>query len=475
MDDTWPPTYDDTYLPNPTDRHWFPDREMMKPEGRQGLILKKIRAQMAYAYQYAPLYRKKWKAAGLTPEDVQTIEDFHKVPLLTKQEIRQDQQEHPPFGSYLCVAPVEIHRIHGTSGTTGKPTAYGIGREDWRRIANAHARIMWGMGLRPEDTLFIGSFFSLYIGSWGALVGAERLGMTSFPFGAGAPGQTAMAVRWIKDLAPTTFYGTPSYALHLAEVARKEGIDPARDFRFRLMFFSGEPGAGIPATKRQIEETYGGALCIDSGSMGEMTPWMTNAECELRRGMHLWQDIVFTELVHPETHEVVPYGGEGVPVYTHLERTSQPMIRYYSGDLATWTDEPCECGRTYPRLPRGIYGRVDDMFIVRGENIYPSAIEEILRSCPGVGREYRIVISREQAMDKLVVQAEYAPQLAGEGPQGRGLLDRLQRELEGRFRTILGVRTAVQLVEPDTLPRTEFKARRVIDNRDLFTELRGGA
>jgi phenylacetate-CoA ligase len=472
MNDAWPPCYDETSLPDPKDRYWFRDRETLDPEERQRVVIEKIRAQMAYAYQHAPLYRRKWKAAGLEPDDIRMLEDFHKVPLLTKQEIRQDQQDHPPFGSYLCVSPGDVQRIHGTSGTTGKPTVYGIGREDWRRIANAHARIMWGMGLRPDDTLFIGSFFSLYIGSWGALVGAERLGMASFPFGAGVPGQTAMAIRWIRDLKPTAFYGTPSYALYLAEVARKEGIDPAREFRFRLMFFSGEPGAGIPATKRRIEETYGGAACIDSGSMGEMTPWMTNAECEFRRGMHLWQDIVFTELVHPESHEVVPYGSEGVPVYTHLERTSQPMIRYYSGDLATWTDEPCECGRTYPRLPLGIYGRVDDMFIVRGENVYPSAIEEILRATPGVGQEFRIIISREEAMDELVVQAEYSPEFAARAARDGGLLRQLQGELERRFKTTLGVRTAVQLVAPDTLPRTEFKARRVIDNRDLFKELR---
>ena len=473
VNDTWPPTYDDTYLPDPKNRHWFQDRETMNPEEREGRILKKIRAQMAYAYQHAPLYRIKWKAAGLEPDDIKTLEDFHRVPVLTKQEIRQDQQDHPPFGSYLCILPAEIHRIHGTSGTTGKPTAYGIGREDWRRIANAHARIMWGMGLRPSDSLFIGSFFSLYIGSWGALVGAERLGMASLPFGAGVPGQTAMAIRWIKDVQPTAFYGTPSYALYLAEVERKQGIEPARDFHFRLMFFSGEPGAGIPSTKRRIEETYGGATCIDSGSTGEMTPWITNGECAFRHGIHLWQDIVFTELVHPDTHQVVPYDSEGVPVYTHLERTSQPMIRFYSGDLATWTNTPCECGRTYPRLPKGIYGRVDDMFIVRGENIYPSAIEEILRSIPDVGQEYRLIISREEAMDELVVQAEYTPQLAAGAVRDQGILGHLQRELERRLKSTLGVRATVQLVQPDTLTRTEFKARRVIDNRDLFKELKG--
>ncbi|MFQ5846693.1 MAG: phenylacetate--CoA ligase family protein [Candidatus Methylomirabilales bacterium] len=466
----WPAVYDERYLPEPGERYWFRDRETMDPEARRGVILQRLRAQMVYAYAHAPLYRRKWKAAGLEPGDVTSLEDFCRVPILTKQEIRDDQHVHPPFGSYLCIPPQEVFRIHGTSGTTGKPTAYGIGWDDWRRIANAHARVMWGMGLRPGDSLFIGSFFSLYIGSWGALVGAERLRLTSFPLGAGVAGQTVMAVRCMRDFQPTAFYGTPSYALYLAEVARQEGIDPAKDFGFRIMFFSGEPGAGIPSTRHRIEETYGGVKCLDSGSMGEMTPWMSNGECEFRHGMHLWQDIVYCELLHPKTQEPVPFGGEGVPVYTHLERTSQPMIRYWSGDLATWTDEPCECGRTYPRLPKGIYGRVDDMVIIRGHNVYPSAIEEVLRTIPGFGEEFRMVVSRQEDMDRLVVQAEYTQETAARAGRDPKCLPKLKRYMEERLKALIGVRAAVQLTAPGELPRTEFKARRVVDNRALFQE-----
>lgn len=467
----WPPVYDDAYRPAPGARYWFPELETMPAEDRERLIIEKLRAQMAWAWERAPFYRRKWKAAGLEPGDIKSLADFRRVPIVTKQELREDQAAHLPFGSYLCVRPEEVARIHGTSGTTGKPTVFAIGRDDWKRIANAHARVMWGFGIRPGDTVFLGSFFSLYMGGWGALVGADRLGCTAFPFGAGVPGQTLMAIRWLRELRPTVFYGTPSYGLYVAEKARQEGLDPKRDFAFRILFFSGEPGAGIPATKRRLEETYG-AICLDTGSMAEMTPWMTNGECELRTGMHLWQDVVYAELCHPDTKEVVPYGKEGVPVYTHLERTSQPMIRLWSGDLATWTDEPCECGRTYPRLPRGIYGRVDDMVIVRGENIYPGAIEEVLRTIQGVSEEYRVVVSREELMDELVVQAEYTRELAAriaERPEG---LEALRKEIEARLRAVIGVWAKVKLLPPDSLERTEFKARRVVDNRDLFRSLR---
>jgi len=353
--------------------------------------------------------------------------------------------------------------VQGTSGTTGKPTAFGISRGDMQRIAEAHARIMWGFGVRQEDIVFIGSFFSLYWGSWGALLGAERLGAVAFPFGAGVAGQTDRAIEWMREVRPTVFYGTPSYSLYIAERAKERGIDPARDFNFRILFFSGEPGAGVPSTKKRIEETYG-AVCIDSGSTAEMTPWMANSECVHRQGMHLWQDIVYAELVDPATQKRVPYGQEGVTVYTHLERNSQPMIRFWAGDISRWVDDPCPCGRTYPRLPRGIYGRADDMFVVRGENVYPSAIENVLRGIPGFGDEYRIIITREKTMDEMIVQAEY---VKGIDPQMiSSLKDKLEAELKAN-----GLRAVVQMVEPDRLERTEFKARRVIDKRDLYDEI----
>jgi phenylacetate-CoA ligase len=468
QDRSWPPVYDEGFLPDPRERYWSPQRETMPPAERDAFVLRRLQAITRWAWERSPFYRAKWAAAGVHPDDLRTLPDLHRFPVVTKAELRREQNEHPPFGRYLCIDRPAVARIHGTSGTTGRPTAFAIGGDDWRRIASAHARIMWGMGLRPGDTLFIASFFSLYIGSWGALVGGERLGATCFPFGAGLPGQTLMALRWLLDTKPTGFYGTPSYALHLAAVAAGERIDP-RDFGLRIMFFSGEPGAGIPATKRTIEDTFG-AAAVDCGSMAEMTPWMSNAECEYRCGMHLWQDIVYCEVCDPQRFEPVPYGQEGTPVYTHLERTSQPMIRLVSGDLTRWVNDPCECGRTYPRLPRGIYGRLDDMCIVRGANIYPSAIEDVLRAVEGFGGEFQMVISRDRAMDELIVRVEYSETWARQAEGAPGVLEALRERAAARLRSVIGIRPIVRLEPPGTLPRTEFKARRVVDNRALYEE-----
>jgi phenylacetate-CoA ligase len=469
----WPPVYDDEYLPAPDQRYWFPERETMAPGERDAFVLARLRATVRWAWERSPFYREKWTRAGVHPEHLRRLEDLHRFPVVTKEELRAEQAAHPPAGRYVCIDPADVARVHGTSGTTGKPTMFLIGRDDWRRIANAHARIMWGMGLRPGDTIFIASFFSLYIGSWGALAGGERLRAACFPFGAGQPGQTLRAVRWLLETRPAAFYGTPSYALHLAEVAASERVDP-RDFCLRVMFFSGEPGAGIPGTRRRIEEIFG-AACLDSGSMAEMTPWMSNAECAYRSGMHLWQDVVYCQVCDPQTFEPVLYGHEGTPVYTHLERTSQPMIRLLSGDLTRWTDEPCECGRTYPRLPRGIYGRIDDMCIIRGANVYPSAIEDTLRTIDGFGGEFQVVISRERAMDELVVRAEYSAEVARRAATAPDLVQALRERMAVQLTATLGIRPIVRCEPPGTLPRTEFKARRVLDNRALYETALAGA
>ena len=326
---------------------------------------------------------------------------------------------------------------------------------------------MWAMGLRPGDMVFIAAIFSLYMGSWGALRGAERLGAKCFPFGAGAAGMTVRAAGWLKTMRPTAFYSTPSYALHLAEVAQSEGIDP-HDFGLKLMFFSGEPGASIPGIRERIQNHFG-AKVIDSGSMAEMTPWMNAAgSWESSDGMLLWQDIVYGEVCDPNTYRRVPYGERGTPIYTHLERTSQPMIRLLSGDLTHWVNEPNPCGRTYPRLPMGIYGRIDDMFTIRGENIYPSEIDAVLNKIPEYGGEHRIVIAREQAMDELLIRIEGKSHVyeAGESAE-----QALKRRAETDLLHALGVRAKVQIVPPDSIPRTDFKARRVIDDRDLFKTL----
>ena len=460
----WPPRYDASYRPSVDAEYWRPELERAEPAERDRHILDKLRHQLRWAWERSPFYRRKWEAAGVSPESLRTLADLARFPVVRKAELREAQAAHPPFGDYLCIEPEAVTRIHGTSGTTGRPTVFGIGADDWARIGEAHARVLWAAGLRPADSVLICSFFSLYLGSWGALVGAERLGATVFPFGAGAAGQTLAAVQWARDLRPSAFYGTPSYALHFAETARRDGIDP-RTLGIRLLLFSGEPGAGIPATKALIESTFGGR-CVDLGSMAEMTPWMTNGECRHRTGMHLWQDLVYTQVCDPETYAPLPYGAEGTPVYTHLERTSQPMIRLVSGDRARWTDEPCPCGRTYPRLPAGLYGRFDDMIVVRGENIYPSAVEDTLRAVPGFGGEFRIIVSRREAMDELLVRVEYAATHAG-----AERLDELRGEMRRRLRARLGVHPMVELVPEGTLDRTEFKARRVVDDRDLYRDM----
>lgn len=435
-------------------QYWDKSLETMHPEQRDALVLGKIAKTMQWAWERAPFYRKRWRDAGLEPGDVKSLADFERVPTITKRDLREDQAENPPFGSYLCVEPAEVKRIHGTSGTSGRPTAFAWTRRDMDAIANDHARVMWSFGLRPHDSVFIGSLLSLYVGSWGALMGAERLGARVFPFGAGIKGQTQQAVSWIDQMRPTAFYGTPSYALRLAETAREQGYDP-RNLGFRIMFFSGEPGAGIPATKALIESTFD-AICIDSGSMGEMTPWMNLCECSARTGMHLWQDIVYTELLDPRSWGRVAFGEGGTPVYTSLDRECQPMIRLVSGDYAEWTDQPCPCGRTYPRFPRGVIGRIDDMLVIRGENVYPSAIEEVIRGALGeLGGEFEIVVRKIRHMDELFVRLE-RPAASVEFD-----IERLAMALRAK----IGVRPTIELCEPNSLARTDLKSRRVRDER----------
>lgn len=463
---SFPPRYDSDYLPPDGSRYWFPKRETMPPGDRDRAILQRLQEVTRYAWAHSPFYRNKWDAAGFHPEQLRSLEDFEgKVPIITKQDLRESQAR-TRFGEYLCVPDAEVHHIHGTSGTTGRPTVFAIGRNDWDAIANAHARILWGMGLRPGDMVFIAAIFSLYMGSWGTLAGVERLRAKAFPFGAGAPGMTARAAMWLNLMKPTGFYATPSFALHLAEVAVAEGLDP-REFGLKQMFFSGEPGASVPSIRDKIQAAFGASV-IDCGSMAEMTPFMNISGSAETDGMLLWQDVIYTEVCDPTSFRRVPYGQRGTPVYTHLERTSQPMIRLVSGDLTLWTDEPTPCGRTYPRLPQGIFGRIDDMFTVRGENVYPSEVDAVVNQLPGYGGEHRIVITRDGAMDELLVRLEVT---AEEHARGGEAIHVLRDDAANRLQRMLGLRTKIEIVAPGTFPRTDFKARRVIDDRDVFREM----
>lgn len=465
---SFPPDYDENFLPEAGNRYWFPGRETMPVAERERAIFERLKTVCHYAYEHAPFYRRNWDEAGFHPSHLRSLEDFEtKVPVIQKKDLREAQDRMPPFGDYLCVPEREVFHIHGTSGTTGRPTAFAIGRADWRAIANAHARIMWGMGLRPGDTICVAAIFSLYMGSWGALAGAERLGAKCFPFGAGAQGMSARCVQWLAMLKPTAFYGTPTYALHLAQVAAEERISP-RAFELKYMFFSGEPGASIPAIRDKLENLFG-AKIFDCGSMAEMTPWMNVAGSAETGGMLCWQDIVYTEVCDPETMRRVPYGQRGTPVYTHLERTSQPMIRLLSGDLTLWVNDPNPCGRTYPRLPQGIFGRIDDMFTIRGENVYPSEIDKALNELHHYGGEHRVIINRASTMDELLLRVEADQATFGQGAEE---IVRFRQEVERKMLRVLGLRSIVEIVAPGSLPRTDFKARRVIDDRSVFREMR---
>ncbi|MFC4541144.1 phenylacetate--CoA ligase family protein [Halosolutus amylolyticus] len=464
---SWPtiPTAD--ARPDLESPYWDEHQETRPPEERREAILEKLTEQVRYAYDNSEFYREFYADVDVDPRNITSFEEFEQLPILRSDDIKQEQKEHPPFGRLLCIDEEDITRIYGTSGTTGRPKVFGIGEDDWERIGEWHAQILWSVGLRPDDRVIITSPFIQYLGSWGALAGVDRLGCTTFPFGAGMEGQTEQAVEWIADLQPDALYGTPSYALYLGETAQESGYDPADDFSFDVMFFSGEPGASVPSTRRQIETMFDCEV-IDQGSMAEMTPWMSNSGCEhLKNGMHIWNDIVYTELLDVETETPLDYGAEGVPTYTHLERTSQPMIRYWSGDITRWerhdvTD--CDCGRTYPTLPKGIYGRADDMLVIRGKNVFPSQIEDQLHALDDFGDEFRVVVEREGTLDTLRLIVELA-----DGAQTTA--DEFQDVVRTAIKSEIGVTPDVNVIQQGELERTQFKADRVKDERELAVEI----
>lgn len=463
----WPTTAGLDSRPDPDSEYWDERQETRPPDERRDEIIEKIGEQVRYAYDNSEFYREFYSDVDVDPRNITSFEEFEQLPILRSEDIKQEQKEHPPFGRFLCIDEEDIARIYGTSGTTGRPKVFGIGQDDWDRIGEWHAQILWSVGLRPDDQVIITSPFIQYLGSWGALAGVDRLGCTTFPFGAGMEGQTEQAVEWIADLRPDALYGTPSYALYLGETAEERGYDPAEDFDFKVMFFSGEPGASVPSTRKQIETMFDCEV-IDQGSMAEMTPWMSNSGCRhLENGMHVWNDIVYTELLDPDTEESLGFGEEGVPTYTHLERTSQPMIRYWSGDITMWEshdESDCECGRTYPTLPKGIYGRADDMLVIRGKNIFPSQIEDQLHALDDYGDEFRIVVEREGTLDSLQLVVEVADDAKTDPDEFHDLV---RREIKSE----VGVTPDVTVVEQGDLDRTQFKADRVKDKRELAVDV----
>jgi phenylacetate-CoA ligase len=441
-------------------QYWNQERETLPAAQRAELILHRAQAQLHYVYEQLPFYRRHYDAHGFHPSQVQSLEDFaRRVPVITKQMLRDDQAQAPPFGSYAGLRPGEVARVHGSSGTTGVPTLYAMSGQDWEHIADVMAQGFFTCGVRPDDVVQLATVFSLFMGGWGALLATERIGAAAFPIGAG---ETERQLELMYRVSSTVLVTTPTYALHMLETARRLGYDTQAS-PLRLGIFIGEPGAGIPGTRLALESGWG-IRVRDCATTSEMTPWATNAECEEGLGVHVLQDQVYTEIVDKQdSSRALEDGESGVVIYTHLHRRSQPMIRFWSGDESHIVHEPCPCGRTYPRLPDGVYGRVDDMLLIRGANVYPSQVQRSLLEVSGTGVEFAVVLERTGALDTATVRVEYdetAPD-AGSDAFRSDLAERIRRKLKSDT----NITFEVEVLEPDTLPRALSKAQRVDDRR----------
>ncbi|WP_066304033.1 phenylacetate--CoA ligase family protein [Bacillus sp. FJAT-29814] len=438
-------------------KYWNEERETLDPKKRNGVILEKIKEQLDYVYNNLPFYRNHYDNHNFKPSDVKSLEDFTtKVPVITKKMLVEDQKQNPIFGSYAGnFAPEEIARLQGSSGTSGTPTFYRVSKSDWDRAAEVHAMALWSTGLRPSDVVQIGFPFSIFFGGWGVLQGAERIGSTVFPLGAI---ESDRHIDMIDKIKPTAFSATVSYCMHLLNKARERGVELSESSVKRLIA-GGESGASLPNTRAILTKGWGASL-HDAGSTSEMYPFMTSTTCDAEKGVHLYQDEVFTEIVSIEDSNIpISEGERGAVVYTHLWRKSQPMIRFWSGDESFMTEETCSCGRTYPRLPYGVLGRLDDMLVIRGTNVYPSSIENTVRSLKWSGAEYQIIVDKKGALDEMTVNIEYQNQYKDAN------LYYLKEEALELFKNKIGIRVAINLVEQGSMPETVFKAKRVIDNR----------
>lgn len=448
-------------------RYWDEERETRDPREREKLILERIKHQLEYVYNEIPFYRRHYDAHGFKPDQVQTLEDFTtKVPIVKKKMLVDDQRDNPVFGSYSGIRSTdEIARIHGSSGTSGTPTMYSVSKNDWARCAEVTALAMWAIGARPGDIAQIAFPFSLFFGGWGVLQGLEHIGATCFPVG-NLDSQRHLEL--IEKVGSTLFTATPSYCQHLLTVAASMGVDLPASTVERLLV-GGEPGGSLPGTREALSQGWGASV-HDSGSTSEMYPFNTNVAAVPDDGVLLINDEVYSEIVDRDDPNVpVPLGERGGIVYTHLWRESQPMIRFWSGDETYMLhDGPTSCGRTYPRLPEGIIGRLDDMLVIRGANIYPSAVEAVLRRVEELGPEFEIIVERTGAMDELSVRCELTEAAtASLSPERRA---QVADHAGGELKRELNVRMPVELLEPGTLPPTVFKARRVIDKRAEATD-----
>lgn len=443
--------------------YWDRDRETMASEERDALILQRLVAQLEYAYNKLPFYRRLYDSYGVEPADIRSMDDFTKrVPVVTKDMLREDQLLHPPFGSASGVEPEEILRVYASSGTTGTPTLYGISASDWNRAAEAQAMAAWAMGVRPDDVVHFLFPFGMFVGGWAILHGTTAIGATNFPAGAL---DSQKHIDMMRQLGSTVLAGTPSYCLHLAEVAKETGFDLST-LPVHTLIVGGEPGGSLEGPRTAIRKAFGDVRIMDTGNTSECFPTQMNSTCTEETGVHVFEDEVHLQVVDRDDVSIQqPDGERGAAVYTTLWRESQPMIRFWSGDETFLVRDPCPCGRTYPRLPQGLIGRLDDMLLVRGANVYPSAVEDTMRRVTGVGAEYRLVVEKDGAMDELLIESEWDPHWLQAQPDVDAARHQLQVSLQSALRKTTGLRCEIRLLEPGTHEAQLFKARRVVDRR----------
>ncbi|RAQ95444.1 phenylacetate--CoA ligase family protein [Thermogemmatispora tikiterensis] len=371
------------------------------------------------------------------------LRDLSLLPFTTKQELLADQERHPLYGENMTYALSEYVRYHQTSGTTGRPLRVLDTAESWKWWADCWKTVYQAAGVTRDDVIFIAFGFGPFIGFWAAYEGAKNLGALVVP---GGGMDSLQRLRMMQDVQASVLVCTPSYALRLAEVARQEGFD-LQKLKVRITIHAGEPGASIPATRRRIEEAWG-AKAYDHAGMSEMGAY--GFTCERQHGLHVNEGEFIAEILDPRSGQPVPVGEVGELVLTNLGRWGNPALRYRTGDLVRNGGYSCPCGRAFLLLPGGILGRIDDMLIVRGVNIYPSAIADVLHRFPEVA-EYRIIVTSNGPLDEIALQVECPPSLVGE----------IQEALRASF----GLRIPVEAVAEGSLPRFELKAKRVEDRR----------
>ncbi len=415
----------------------------------QTLQLSRLQETVRYAYEKVPFYRKKLQEAGMHPGEFKTLDDLQALPFTTKEEMRDNY----PYGLF-AVPMKEVVRIHASSGTTGRPVVMGYTRKDLDNWKEQVARICLMAGVCDEDIVQISFGYGLFTGGFGLHYGVEKLGATVVPF---SSGNTERQLMLMQDFQTNVLVSTPSFALYMAEAALEMGLNP-RDFGLRLGLFGGEP---CPDNLRQaIEDRWGLKATLNYGLTEIVGPGVSG-ECEAVQGMHICEDHFFPEIIHPETRHPLPPGEAGEMVFTTLSKEGVPVIRYRTRDITSLLPAACSCGRTTRRMGY-ITGRTDDMLIVKGVNVFPSQVEEVLAQVEEVSPYYVLVVHREKDYIKDV---EVQVELTDEGfTDSFRELQKIEEKISSRLKAVLSVTLRVRLMEPKSLERTTGKAQRIVEH-----------